>query len=77
MDQEVKLTSSRRGTGRALADLIVWKSAEDIKKNKTAFMVLEFNAENLELKVEDCYPDYNYATLSRADLFAVSNGKET
>lgn len=40
-------------------------------------MVLEFKAENLELKVEDCYQDYNYATWSRADLFAVSNGKET
>nr|AAW49809.1 hypothetical protein FTT0520 [synthetic construct] len=77
MDQEVKLTSSSRGTGRALADLIVWKSAEDKKKNKTAFMVLEFKAENLELKVEDCYQGYNYATWSRADLFAVSNGKET
>lgn len=77
MDQEVKLTNSSRGTGRALADLIVWKSAEDKKKNKTAFMVLEFKAENLELKVEDCYQGYNYATWSRADLFAVSNGKET
>ncbi|MDE5037696.1 DNA methyltransferase, partial [Francisella tularensis subsp. holarctica] len=31
----------------------------------------------LELKVDDCYQDYNYATWSRADLFAVSNGKET
>ncbi|MDE4996789.1 type I restriction enzyme HsdR N-terminal domain-containing protein, partial [Francisella tularensis subsp. holarctica] len=51
MDQEVKLTSSSRGKGRALADLIVWKSAEDKKKYKTAFMVLEFKAENLELKV--------------------------
>lgn len=40
-------------------------------------MVLEFKAENLELKVEDCYQGYNYATWSRADLFAVSNGKET
>ncbi|MDE5016797.1 type I restriction enzyme HsdR N-terminal domain-containing protein, partial [Francisella tularensis subsp. holarctica] len=44
---------------------------------KTAFMVLEFIAENLELQVEDCYQDYNYSTWSRADLFAVSNGKET
>lgn len=34
MDQEVKLTSSSRGTGRALADLIVWKSAEDKRKIK-------------------------------------------
>jgi type I restriction enzyme M protein len=29
MDQEVKLTTSQRGTGRASADLIVWKSREE------------------------------------------------
>ncbi|MDE4946992.1 hypothetical protein NAI56_10170 [Francisella tularensis subsp. holarctica] len=27
MEQEVKLTSSSRGTGRALSHIIVWKSA--------------------------------------------------
>ncbi|RLA74416.1 MAG: DNA methyltransferase [Epsilonproteobacteria bacterium] len=76
MDEEVKLTSSSRGTGRASADLIVWKSEEEKKKNKTAFMVIELKADNLKLKVEDCYQGYNYATWSRAKLFAISNGTE-
>ena len=76
MDEEVKLTSSQRGTGRASADLVVWKSAEEKKKKKTAFLVVELKADSLKLKVEDCYQGYNYATWSRANLFAISNGHE-
>ncbi|WP_179317943.1 N-6 DNA methylase [Winogradskyella undariae] len=76
MDQEVKLTTSVRGTGRASADLVIWKSEEEKKKKKTAFLVVELKADNLKLKVEDCYQGYNYATWSRAKLFAVSNGNE-
>jgi len=76
MDEEVKLTTSQRGTGRASADLVVWKSAEEKKKNKTAFLVVELKADSLKLKVEDCYQGYNYATWSRANLFAISNGHE-
>ena len=75
MDEEVRLTTSQRGTGRAYADLIIWKSEADKKKNKTAFMVVELKADYLPLKVEDCYQGYNYATWSRAKLFAISNGK--
>lgn len=77
MGEEVKLTTSQRGTGRASADILVWKSEEEKKKNKTAFLVIELKADSLRLKVEDCYQGYNYATWSRAKLFAVSNGKET
>ena len=76
MEQEVKLTKSVRGTGRASADLVIWKSESDKKKNKTAFLVVELKAKSLKLKVEDCYQGYNYATWSRAKLFAISNGNE-
>jgi type I restriction enzyme M protein len=76
MAQEVKLTSSQRGTGRASADIVVWSSEMDKKKNKTAFLVAELKAKTLKLKVEDCYQGYNYATWSRAKLFAISNGNE-
>jgi type I restriction enzyme M protein len=76
MDQELKLTTSQRGTGAARADLVIWKTKEDKIKNKLAFLVVEFKADNLKLKVEDCYQGYNYATWSRAKLFAVSNGTE-
>ncbi len=76
MEEEVKLTTSQRGTGRASADIVVWKNEEEKKKKKTAFLVVELKADTLRLKVEDCYQGYNYATWSRAKLFAVSNGKE-
>jgi len=76
MDEEVKLTTSQRGTGRASADIVVWKSEEEKKKKKTAFLVVELKADTLRLKVEDCYQGYNYATWSRAKLFAISNGTE-
>ncbi|MCT3773142.1 N-6 DNA methylase [Elizabethkingia anophelis] len=76
MAQEMKLTKSQRGTGRASADIVVWKSEEEKKKKKTAFLVVELKASNLKLKVEDCYQGYNYATWSRARLFAISNGNE-
>ncbi len=76
MAEEVKLTTSQRGTGRASADIVVWKSEEEKKKKKTAFLVVELKADTLRLKVEDCYQGYNYATWSRAKLFAISNGTE-
>ena len=76
MGQEVKLTKSKRGTGRASADIVVWLNEADKKANKTAFLVVELKSKNLKLKVEDCYQGYNYATWSRAKLFAISNGNE-
>ncbi|MBD3842394.1 MAG: N-6 DNA methylase [Campylobacterales bacterium] len=76
MDEEVKLTTSQRGTGRASADIVVWRNEDEKKKKKNAFLVVELKADTLRLKVEDCYQGYNYATWSRAKLFAISNGKE-
>lgn len=76
MDQEVKLTTSQRGTGRASADIVVWKTKQEKQKNRAAFLVVELKAESLQLKVEDCYQGYNYATWSRAKVFAISNGNE-
>ncbi len=76
MAQEEKLTTSQRGTGRASADLVVWKTKQEKQQKKIAFLVVELKADTLRLKVEDCYQGYNYATWSRAKIFAISNGKE-
>jgi type I restriction enzyme M protein len=75
MAQEVQLTSSSRGTGRASADIVIWRTKEEREQNKTAFLVVELKAEALKLKPEDFYQGYNYATWSRAKLFVISNGK--
>lgn len=76
MDEEVKLTTSQRWTWRASADIVVWKTKQEKNNELTAFLVVELKASYLNLKVEDCYQWYNYATWSRAKLFAVSNWKE-
>ncbi len=76
MNEEVLLTTSSRWTGKARADIVVWKTKEEKLANKIAFLVVELKASYINLKVEDCYQWYNYATWSRAKLFAVSNGKE-
>jgi type I restriction enzyme M protein len=75
MDQEVNLTASKRGTGRAYADVVVWRTKEDKDDDNTAFLVVELKAETLNLKPEDFYQGYNYATWSRAKLFIISNGR--
>lgn len=76
MAQEMNLTSSKRGTGRASADIVVWKTQQDKKGNKKAFLVVELKAKSEILKIEDCYQGYNYATWSRAKLFAISNSRQ-
>ncbi len=76
MDEEVLLTNSSRWTWKARADIVVWKTKKEKEENKIAFLVVELKASYINLKVEDCYQWYNYATWSRAKLFAVSNGKE-
>jgi len=75
MKQEVKLTISSRGRGGAYADIVIWKTKKEKEENKTAFLVIELKAEALNLKPEDFYQGYNYATWSRAKLFVISNGR--
>ena len=76
MAQEMKVSNSNRGTGKAQADIVVWKTKEDKNQNNQAFLVVECKAPNIKLKLEDCYQGMNYATWSRAKIFAIYNDKE-
>lgn len=83
MQQEVLVTNTKksngeaRGDGAARADLVIWKSKEDMLKEKHAFIVVELKAENVKVRVEDYYQGYNYATWAGASFFVTSNEKET
>lgn len=77
MDQEIKVTNSDRGTGRASADIVLWKNKEEKLANKTAFMVIECKAEKVGICEKDFYQGYNYATWARAKIFVASNLLET
>jgi len=76
MAQEMKVSNSKRGSGKAQADIVIWKTKEDKNQKKSAFLVVECKASTVKLKLEDCYQGMNYATWSRARIFAIYNDNE-
>ena len=77
MDEERQVNNSQRGQGKARADIIVWKTIEDKKQNKAAFIVVECKAENVKIHEEDYYQGYNYASWAGASFFVTTNNRET
>lgn len=77
MDEELIVNNSHRGQGKARADIVIWKSKEDKKKNKAAFIVVECKAETVKIRQEDYYQGANYAAWSGASFFVTTNEKET
>ena len=77
MAQEIKVTNSQRGQGSARADIVIWKTEEEKKIGKNAFIVVECKAENVRIREEDYYQGYNYASWAGASFFVTTNEKET
>jgi len=77
MEQEVKVNNSQRGQGRAMADIIIWKSAKDKNENNSPAIVVECKAEHITVREEDYFQGYNYASWAGADFFVTTNLKET
>ena len=77
MTQELKLTSSSRGTGSARADIVIWSSQEDKKQEKSPLIIVECKAQNITIKEEDYFQGQNYAYFSGARFFVTTNEKET
>ena len=77
MAQELKVTNSQRGQGKALADIVIWKSKSDKDASKAAFIVVECKAENVRIREEDYYQGFNYASWAGASFFVTTNEKET
>ncbi len=77
MKQEVTVSNSSRGQGRAQADIVVWKSKEDKNEDNSPVIVVECKAENITIREEDCFQGSNYASWAGADFFVTTNLKET
>lgn len=77
MDEKLQVNNSNRGQGKARADIVIWKTVEDKKKGKSAFIVVECKAENVKIHVEDYYQGYNYAAWAGASFFVTTNNRET
>ena len=77
MKQEVTVSNSSRGQGRAQADIVVWKTKEDKLEENSPVIVVECKAENITIREEDCFQGSNYASWAGADFFVTTNLKET
>ena len=77
MEQEMQVSNSSRGQGRARADIVIWRSEQDKKDKKNAFVVVECKAQNISVRKEDYFQGSNYATWARAKFFVTNNDKET
>lgn len=77
MAQEVQVNNSQRGQGRAMADIVIWKSEADKLGNKSPVIVVECKAEHITIHEEDYFQGYNYASWAGADFFVTTNEKET
>ncbi|MGV2874018.1 N-6 DNA methylase [Colwellia sp. E150_009] len=77
MKQEVTVSNSSRGQGRAQADIVIWKSKEDKDAENNAIIVVECKAENITIREEDCFQGVNYASWAGAKFVVTTNLKET
>lgn len=77
MDQEIKINNTKRGTGSARADIVIWKTKEDKQEKKYPIIVVECKAEKVTIREEDYYQGYNYASITHAKFFVTTNLKET
>lgn len=77
MAQEVKVNNSKRGQGKARADIVIWKSKEDRNSDASPVIVVECKAEQITIREEDYYQGYNYASWAGADFFVTTNLKDT
>jgi type I restriction enzyme M protein len=75
MAQELQVSNSQRGQGKARADIVIWKNKKDKNESKTAFIVVECKAENVSIKEEDYFQGLNYATWAGAKFFITTNEK--
>ncbi|MCX2839416.1 N-6 DNA methylase [Salinimicrobium sp. MT39] len=77
MAQEVKVNNSKRGQGKARADIVIWKTKEDRNSDNSPIIVIECKAEQITIHEEDYYQGYNYASWAGADFFVTTNLKDT
>jgi type I restriction enzyme M protein len=77
MAQEIQVSNSQRGQGRAMADIVIWKNVKDKRESNSPIIVVECKAEHITVREEDYFQGYNYASWAGADFFVTTNLKET
>lgn len=77
MQQEVTVAEgNKRGTGRASADIVVWRSKEDVFK-KPPVIAVECKADNINIVEGDYWQGSHYARYMKTPFFVTTNLKHT
>ena len=73
--EEIEVTG--RGSGKARADFVIWRSAQDKAEHKSPLIIVECKSDNVTIRPEDYAQGDNYARLTNADFFVTHNNTET
>ena len=66
-----------RGSAKARADFVVWRTIQDRHDNKTPLIVIECKADNVAIDRRVYEQGENYARLTNAPFFVTHNHRET
>lgn len=75
IDEELAITG--RGSGKARADFMIWKSAEEKQKAKKPLIIVECKSDNVTISSKDYAQGERYARITDAPFFVTHNSKET
>jgi type I restriction enzyme M protein len=75
MDEELQVAG--RGSARARADVVIWRTAQDKADSKAPLIVVECKADNITIKAADYAQGEAYALYTNAPFFVTHNNRET
>lgn len=75
MDEELHVAG--RGSARARADMVIWRTTQDRADRKTPLIVVECKADNITIKARDYAQGEAYALYCNAPFFVTHNNRET
>ncbi|MGI4022522.1 MAG: N-6 DNA methylase [Janthinobacterium lividum] len=77
MQQEITVAEgNKRGTGRASADIVIWRSKDDVLL-KPPVIAVECKADNINIVEGDYWQGSHYARYMKAPFFVTTNLKHT
>jgi type I restriction enzyme M protein len=74
--EEIDVTG-HRGAGRARADFIIWRTAQDKTESNSPLVIVECKADNVTIKEHDYFQGESYARMTDAPFFVTHNHRET
>jgi type I restriction enzyme M protein len=75
MDEELRVAG--RGSARARADVVIWRTLQDKNDRKPPLIAIECKSDNVTINIADYAQGEAYAVYCRAPFFVTHNNRET